>query len=396
MEYTFSSKINGLKPSPIREILKQSSVPGLIPFAAGNPAAESFPIAEMAQISADIFASRAVAALQYSITEGYTPLRDKMKKRLAEKFSMGKEDDELIITSGGQQVIDLAAKVLCDEGDVVVSEDPAFIGALNAFRAYNTRLVGVPMEADGADLNKLEEAFRTNKKVKLFYTIPSFQNPLGICTSLEKRKSVYALCKKYGVMILEDNPYGELRFEGEDIPTIKSMDTDGLVIYAGSLSKIFSAGMRLGFVCAPKPVVAKMTVAKQANDVHTNIFFQMLIDEFLEKYDLEAHVAHIRKIYKRKSSIMLKGMDASFPKSVSFTRPQGGLFLWCEMPEGNDALLLADAAMEKKVAVVPGNAFSVEQGAKSCAFRLNYSTPGDEDIERGITFLADTLKKFVK
>lgn len=396
MEYSFSTKISGLKPSVIREILKNSSVPGLVPFSAGNPAAESFPVAKMAKISADIFENRPVAALQYSITEGYTPLRDKLKKRLLEKFSIGGEEDELIITSGGQQAIDLTAKVLCNEGDVVVSEDPAFIGALNAFRAYNTKLVGVPMESDGVDLVKLEEAFRKNERVKLLYTIPSFQNPLGTCTSLEKRKSIYALCKKYGVIILEDNPYGELRFEGEDIPTIKSMDTDGIVVYAGSLSKIFSAGMRVGFVCGPKAVVSKITVAKQTNDVHTNIFFQMLVDEFFEQYDLEAHIADIRKIYKRKSALMLTCMDEAFPRNVTFTRPQGGLFLWCEMPRGFDALQLAKAAMDKKVAIVPGNAFSTIEGTESCAFRLNYSTPSDEDIERGISVLSDCLKEFVK
>lgn len=396
MEYNFSTKISGLKPSVIREILKNSSQPGLIAFSAGNPAAESFPVAEMAKISADIFQNRPVAALQYSITEGYTPLRDKLKKRLKEKFSIGGEQDELIITSGGQQVIDLTAKVLCNEGDVVVSEDPAFIGALNAFRAYNTKLVGVPMQNDGVDLEKLEEAFRTNEKVKLFYTIPSFQNPLGTCTSLEKRKNVYELCKKYGVIILEDNPYGELRFSGEDIPTIKSMDTEGIVVYAGSLSKIFSAGMRVGFVCGPAPIVSKITVAKQTNDVHTNIFFQMLVDEFFEKYNLEEHIAHIQKIYGRKSSLMLGCMEASFPSYVTFTRPEGGLFLWCEMPKGNDVLSLAKTVMEKKVAIVPGNAFSVVEGTPSSAFRLNYSTPSDEDIERGISILADCLKEFVK
>lgn len=396
MEYSFSTKISGLKPSIIREILKNSSVPGLVPFSAGNPAAESFPVAEMAQISADIFANRAVSALQYSITEGYTPLREKIKKRLFEKFAIGTEEDDLIITSGGQQVIDLTCKVLCNEGDVVVSEDPAFIGALNAFRAYNTKLVGVPMENDGVDLAKLEETFRTNEKVKLFYTIPSFQNPLGICTSLEKRKGIYELCKKYGIIILEDNPYGELRFEGEDIPTIKSMDTEGIVVYAGSLSKIFSAGMRVGFVCAPEPIISKITVAKQTNDVHTNIFFQMLVDEYFEKYDLNTHIDNIKKIYKRKSALMLRCMDEAFPKNVFYTRPQGGLFLWCEMPEGNDALLLAKAAMEKKVAIVPGNAFAITEGTQSHAFRLNYSTPSDEDIERGITVLAGCLKEFVK
>jgi len=396
MDYQFSSKVSGLKPSVIREILKNSARPGIIPFSAGNPAAESFPVEEMAKISAQIFETRSTEALQYSITEGYTPLRDKLKQRLKDKFAIGTEEDELIITSGGQQVIDLATKVLCNEGDVVVSDDPAFIGALNAFRAYNVKLIGAELEDDGVNLEKLENVFKTNENVKLYYTIPSFQNPLGTCTSLEKRQKVYALCKKYNVIILEDNPYGELRFSGEDIPTIKSMDTDGIVVYAGSLSKVFSAGMRVGFVCGPKPIVAKITVAKQTNDVHTNIFFQILVDEFFNQFDLDKHITHIRSIYARKSALMLKCMDETFPDTVRYTRPEGGLFLWCEMPKGNDVLELAKMAMDKSVAIVPGNAFSVVEGIESNAFRLNYSTPSDAQIEEGITILSACLKEFIK
>ncbi len=260
MEYNFSNKVSGLKPSAIREILKHSSNPNIISFAAGNPASESFPIVEMQKIANDIFENKGTMALQYGVTEGYGPLRDKLKQRLSEAFNMNNEDDDLIIVSGGQQVIDFSTKALCNEGDIVLCEAPSFVGALNAFKAYNTKLVSIPMESDGMDVAELENTLKTQKNVKMLYIIPSFQNPLGTCTSLEKRKQIYDVCKKYGCIILEDNPYGELRFTGEDIPTIKSMDTDGLVIYAGSMSKVMSAGIRIGFVLANKAIISKLVV----------------------------------------------------------------------------------------------------------------------------------------
>ena len=289
MNYQFADRINNLKPSAIREILKNSD-PNVISLAAGNPAVESFPVAEMQEIANRIFNEEAGVAFQYGITEGYPRLRKLLRARLAEKFGMTNENDELLVVSGGQQGIDLATKVLCNEGDVIVSENPAFIGALNTFRSYAAVLKGVDVLEDGMDLDALEAAFRDNKNVKMLYTIPSFQNPLGTCTSLEKRRAIYDLCVKYGVVILEDNPYGELRFDGEDIPPIKSMAPEGIVIYCGSMSKVMSAGIRVGFVLAPKEIAAKMTVGKQASDVHTNQFFQMLIADFMEHYDFDGHI----------------------------------------------------------------------------------------------------------
>lgn len=394
MNYQFADRINNLKPSAIREILKNSD-PNVISLAAGNPAVESFPVAEMQEIANRIFNEEAGVAFQYGITEGYPRLRKLLRARLAEKFGMTNENDELLVVSGGQQAIDLATKVLCNEGDVIVSENPAFIGALNTFRSYAAVLKGVDVLEDGMDLDALEAAFRDNKNVKMLYTIPSFQNPLGTCTSLEKRRAIYDLCVKYGVVILEDNPYGELRFDGEDIPTIKSMDTEGIVIYCGSMSKVMSAGIRVGFVLAPKEIAAKMTVGKQASDVHTNQFFQMLIADFMEHYDFDGHIQKIRALYKHKSGLMLDAIREYFPKEVQYTTPQGGLFLWCTLPEGADMLEFVQFAKTKGVAVVPGVAFNVEEGTPSRCFRLNYSTPTDEKVVEGTRLLGLALQEFL-
>ena len=394
MNYQFADRINNLKPSAIREILKNSD-PNVISLAAGNPAVESFPVAEMQEIANRIFNEEAGVAFQYGITEGYPRLRKLLRARLAEKFGMTNENDELLVVSGGQQGIDLATKVLCNEGDVIVSENPAFIGALNTFRSYAAVLKGVDVLEDGMDLDALEAAFRDNKNVKMLYTIPSFQNPLGTCTSLEKRRAIYDLCVKYGVVILEDNPYGELRFDGEDIPTIKSMDTEGIVIYCGSMSKVMSAGIRVGFVLAPKEIAAKMTVGKQASDVHTNQFFQMLIADFREHYDFDGHIQKIRALYKHKSGLMLDAIREYFPKEVQYTTPQGGLFLWCTLPEGADMLEFVQFAKTKGVAVVPGVAFNVEEGTPSRCFRLNYSTPTDEKVVEGTRLLGLALQEFL-
>ena len=267
MEFKYSNKLREMKPSAIREIFKSLGTPGAISFAGGNPAPESFPVDAIAEISADIFKNQAAAALQYSVTEGYPKLRTLVADRLKNKFSVGRDFDTTIITSGGQQGIELVCKVLCNEGDTVIAENPSFIGALNAFRSLGANLVGVELEDDGINLTALEETLKNTPNAKLLYLIPTFHNPAGICMSLEKRCAVLALAKKYDVLIIEDNPYGELRFAGEEIPTIKSMDDEGRVIYCGSFSKILSAGMRVGFACANKELIQKMVVAKYSSRV---------------------------------------------------------------------------------------------------------------------------------
>lgn len=395
MEYRISEKMQALKPSAIREIFKALTDPTIISLAAGNPSPESFPVEDLARISSEIFSDSSTAALQYSVTEGYPPLREDVKARLASRFGIGRDFDMTIITSGGQQGIELLCKTMCDEGDTVIVEEPSFIGALNAFRSNGAKLVGIPMEDDGIDIGKLEDAMKNNPRAKILYLIPTFQNPSGTCMSLEKRKKVYDLAKKYNIIILEDNPYGELRFAGEEIPTIKSFDEDGYVVYSGSYSKVLSAGMRIGFICGPEAIVQKMVVAKQVEDVHTNIFFQMLCHRYIAECDMDKHVADIRKLYKRKCDLMLSELDKKMPKCVRYTRPEGGLFLWCTLPDNISQPDFVKAAMAKKVAVVPGQTFNSDPNSPSQSFRLNYSTPSDEQIVEGIDRLAETVNSML-
>ena len=392
MEYKFSEKFINLKPSAIREIFKSLGTPGSISFAAGNPSPESFPVSDMKRIADEIFENEPVTALQYGITEGYTPLRKLVSERLKRVYNIGTPDDDLIIVTGGQQGIELTCKVMCNEGDVVLCEDPSFIGALNAFRSLGAKLVGVPLDGDGINLAALEEALKNNPRARFLYTIPTFQNPAGITTSLEKRRAVLGLAKKYDILILEDNPYGDLRFTGEDVATYKSMDAEGRVLYCGSFSKILSAGMRIGFLCANKELISKIVVAKQVEDVHTNVLFQMICAKYIEQCDLEAHIAEIRKLYRHKAGLMLSALEKYMPPEVSFTRPEGGIFLWCSLPEGKSLDEFVKRAGEKNVFVVPGTAFTADPAEPSRSFRLNYSMPTDEEIVRGIKILADIAR----
>lgn len=403
MTYQFSDKIASLKPSAIREILKAPKDADTITLAAGNPAPETFPVADLARFAADIFENDSTTALQYGATDGYEPLRRAVAERQKTVWGIGKSvadgdsfNDTTIIVSGGNQGIELAAKVFCNEGDTVICENPTFIGGLNAFRSCGYNTVGVPIEEDGMNVQALEETIKATPNAKLLYIIPTFQNPAGITTSLTKRKAIYEVCKKYGLMILEDNPYGELRFAGEEIPTIKSFDTEGLVIYCSSFSKILSAGMRVGFVVAPEEVAAKMVVAKQSEDVHTNQFFQMLCYKFMTECDLDAHIAMIREVYGRKCKLMLDCLEAELPAAVRFTRPEGGLFIWVTLPDGVDASAFLKACMAEKLMIVPGATFNCDVTEGSMSFRLNYSTPSDEQIKEGVARLGRVAREFVK
>ena len=403
MTYQFSNKIASLKPSAIREILKAPKDADTISLAAGNPAPETFPVADLAKFAADIFANDSTTALQYGATDGYEPLRRAVADRQKSVWGIGKSvadgdsfNDTTIIVSGGNQGIELAAKVFCNEGDTVICENPTFIGGLNAFRSCGYNTVGVPIEEDGMNVEALEETIKATPNAKLLYIIPTFQNPAGITTSLAKRKAIYEVCKKYGLMILEDNPYGELRFAGEEIPTIKSFDTEGLVIYCSSFSKILSAGMRVGFVVAPEEVAAKMVVAKQSEDVHTNQFFQMLCYKFMTECDLDAHIAMIREVYGRKCRLMLECLEKELPSSIHFTRPEGGLFIWVTLPDGVDATAFLKACMAQKLMIVPGATFNCDVTEGSMSFRLNYSTPSDEQIREGVARLGRVARELVK
>ncbi len=393
MKYEFSKKVAGLQASAIREILKSTGDPEVVSFAAGNPAPEAFPVDEIKRISNDILENDPILALQYSVTEGYTPLRNTLKKRLAKDNCFNSDTDELVIMSGAQQANELAAKVLCNEGDTIVCEAPSFVGSLNAFKSYNVDLVGVELEEDGINLEKLEEVLKT-KRVKLIYLIPNFQNPTGLTMSYEKRVKVLELAKKYDAVILEDNPYGDLRFDGENIPSIKSMDDDGRVIYSGTFSKILAPAIRVGYSSAPKEIISKMIVCKQVADVHTNMWGQVIADRFLNECDIDKHFASLQEIYRKKCGLMLSCLEKNFSSKVKYTRPQGGLFIWCTLPEGYDMMTFCKRAVEEyKVAVVPGTAFLVSEEEKTSSFRINFSTPTDEQIIKGCELIGALSKE---
>lgn len=396
MEYTVSNRISGVHGSMIRELFKLGARADMISFGGGNPSAETFPCKEIEEIASKGLTENPIALLQYGLSEGYTPLRDTMKKYMEEKEGFDFEKNELFIVSGGQQCADLTTKILANEGDVILTEEPAFIGCLNTFRSYGTKLVGIPMKEDGMDTDALEEALKTYKNIKLLYTIPSFQNPTGITTTLEKRKKVYELCCKYDIMILEDNPYGELRFSGESVPTIKSMDTEGRVIYAGSFSKVMAPAFRLGYLVFDKALTAPMTVAKQCTDVHSTVLFQYICDEYMKNFDFEEHLENSRQVYKKKCDLMLECMKKEFHPSVTFGQPEGGLFVMAFLPEGMDAQPFVREAINRGVLTVPGAAFLADESGVSNGFRLNYSTPSDEQIIKGIEILGKLTYEWIK
>ncbi len=393
MEYKFSDKIAALKPSAVREILKSTADPEVIALAAGNPAPEAFPVDDIKRIASDVMEQETILALQYGVTEGYSPLITELKAMLKRRLDLGKDFDELIVTSGATQVMELLTKVLCNEGDSVAVEDPSFIGSLNAFRSYGVNLRGVPMEADGIDVAALEETLKADDKIRFLYTIPNFQNPSGYTMSLEKRKAVYDLACKYDIIVLEDNPYGDLRVEGEDLPCIKSFDTEGRVVYAGTFSKVISPGIRVGYALGPGPILAKMTVGKQTEDVHNVMFSQLLVYHWLKECDIEEHVKKMRAIYRKKRDLMCGLIDSELGDYVTYVRPEGGLFVWCELDERLPMMEFCQKAVEKKVAVVPGTAFLSDPEGTTQFIRLNYSTPTDEEIEKGLKLLGEVARE---
>lgn len=390
-EKYFAERTKPIKASAIREMFKLMADPEVISLAGGSPAPELFPGEELARLAEEILRKNPTAALQYGTTDGYAPFKEMAKKRAEKVNSFGK-NDKIIITTGAQQAIDLAAKVLINEGDKVVVEAPTFVGTLNSLRFYRADLIGVPLSDDGMDTDELENVLKNND-IKLIYTIPTFQNPSGITMSLEKRKKLLELAKKYDVIILEDNPYGDLRFDGDDVPTIKSLDTDGRVIYVGSFSKILSPGMRLGYAVANEEIISKIEIAKQANDVHTPLITQMMAAEFLKNNDIEEYIEKGKELYGRKCRFMLECMDKYFPDSVTYTRPQGGIFIWCTAPEGTDSNKLLAECLKEKVAFVAGNSFAIDVDKPSNFFRLNYSTMPEEKIEKGIKALGKVLEQ---
>ena len=397
MEYSFSDRVQALKPSAIREIFKYAADPEVVSLSAGNPSPEAFPIEEIKETSSRLLEENPIGVLQYSVTEGYPQLRETLKKYMKSHHNVGRDFDDILITTGAQQIMDLATKSLVNEGDVVITEAPSFIGSLNTFRSYNAKLVGVKIDDDGMNMEELEKALKTHKNARFIYTIPNFQNPSGITMSLEKRKKMYELAKKYNVLILEDNPYGDLRYSGEYIPCIKSFDDEGIVLYAGSMSKVISPGIRVAYVIAPKPIFQKMVVCKQGNDVHTNIWSQMVCNELMTKYDFDAHLEKLRNLYRKKAQFMMDLMDKYLvPMGITYAKITGGLFTMCTLPDYVDMQEFCKDAIKNKVCVVPGNAFLTDECEECHTFRVNFSTPTDEQLEKGIKLLAKTAEKYIK
>ncbi len=387
MTYKFANRMDNIKASAIREIFKALADPTVISLGGGSPSSLAFPNEEIAKITEDIFKNEYLTALQYNISEGYPKLRQFMLEDMAKKGN-AHDFDDLIITSGAQQAIELTAKVLVNKDDTIICENPSFLGSLNAFKSFECNLVGVDTDDDGVNIASLENALKANKNVKFIYLIPNFQNPMGVTMSFSKRKAVLRLAKEYNTLILEDNPYGELRFSGEDIPSIKSLDDEGHVIYAGSFSKILSPGLRVGYLLAPKPIIEKTVVAKQSADVHTTILSQLICYKFLTECNISEHLTKIRGIYKAKAELMLSEIDKKFDKRIKYTKPEGGLFIWCTLPTGVSMQEFCKEAIARKVAIVPGNAFLTDENLPSSSFRLNFSTPTDEQIVTAIDILS--------
>lgn len=396
MSVKISDRMVPLSASAIREMLKKAEGKKVIALSAGNPSPELFPAHELAKLAAEIFENSSSEALQYGITEGYTPLRRAVTKRIKEKYDIGTENDDLIIVSGGQQGIDLCTKCIVNEGDTIITESPSFIGALNTFRSYRANLVGIPMDDNGMNLDKLEQALKSEKNVKLIYTIPTFHNPMGVTMPYENRKRLYDLAEKYDVFIIEDSPYFELRYSGEYVPALKTLDKSGRVLFVGSFSKTVAPGIRIGFACGDKELLAKMTVAKQGADVHTNLFFQMLVAKYMEECDYDGHIADCCELYRRKRDRMIEGIQKHFDKRVTYTNPEGGLFLWCTLPTGYKGTEFCEMATEMGVTAVNGMTFDVHPDKNNRGFRLNFSVPSFDEIDKGIELLGDVLTKYLK
>lgn len=394
MQYRFSTKARG-GGSAIEDILRYAGDPSVISLAGGNPATETFPAKELADIAKELLTEQPGLALQYNTPRGYAPFRELLTERM-HRNGDGRDFDDLFVVTGGQQAIDLTARVFCNEGDVVLVEEPSFIGALNDFRSCGARLAGVPLEDDGVDVDALENAMRENPGAKLFYTIPSFHNPTGITAAPEKRKAVYELCVKYGVVLLEDDPYRELPFDGVKLPSYKSIDTEGIVVCCNSFSKILSPGLRVGWVMAHRDIISRMVDFKQIADVHTPILNQLMAMTYLQRYDIDAAIAKMQLLYGRKCKVMLDAIERYLPKTVSHTTPKGGLFVWCDLNDGHDTREVAQYCAERKVVFVPGSTFMVDMDAPCSAFRLNYSTMEDSRIVEGVKLLGNALHEFLK
>lgn len=392
MAVKFSARMNRMKASEIRELLKLTARPDIISFAGGLPAPELFPAKEIAQVSHDLVLEEGQKLLQYAATEGRPSLRAKIAKRMAEKYNTPVDPDDILITTGSQQCLDFAGKLFLNPGDVVLCESPSYLGALNAFNAYEPVFKEVPTDEFGMIPEELDKILATTSNCKFIYVIPEFQNPTGISWSVERRRKFMEVVNKYEIPVFEDNPYGELRYTGTSNPTLKSMDTKGLVSFLGTFSKIFCPGLRLGWIAGPHAIVEKFVMIKQSADLHTSNFDQGIVDAYMDRYDLDAHVAEIVKLYGHRRDLILKTMEEEFPAGVTFTRPEGGLFLWVTLPEGVSALAVFKKCIEQKVAAVVGDAFYPNEKTDR-SLRVNYSNMPDDLIVEGVKRMAKAIRE---
>ena len=392
MTMKFSKRMERMQASEIRELLKLTQKPEIISFAGGLPAPELFPVEELAKVAEDVLKSEGRQLLQYATTEGRPSLRQKIADRMLAKYNTKVSPDEILITTGSQQCLDFAGKLFLDPGDIVLCESPSYLGALNAFNAYEPNFVEVPTDDGGLIPEELDKILSTTERCKFIYVIPDFQNPTGRTWSMERRIKFMEVVNKHNLPVLEDNPYGELRFEGEILPSLKSMDTKGLVMFLGTFSKIFCPGLRLGWVAAVPDVVSEFVKIKQSADLHTSNFDQGLADAYIENYDLDAHVEQIKALYKHRRDVIIESMEKMMPEGVKWTHPEGGLFLWLTFPQGVSAAQVFMKCIEKNVAGVTGDAF-FPNGKTDRNMRINYSNMPDEKIAEGIRRMSEAIKE---
>ena len=381
---TFAERFDGVTGSAIREIFKYLAKPGMISFAGGNPSLAALPDEICAELAADVLKADGKRILQYGATEGYPPFVESLSSYLAEMYGFDFETNGVLPTTGSTSCMDLLLKAFINPGDAVLVESPTFLGNMQTLNLYQAKLIPVESDEGGVMLDKLEEAIKEHHP-KLFYVIPSFQNPSGRTLAADRRKPIAELAAKYGFLVLEDDPYRDLRYTGEHLPTIKSYDTTGHVAYMGSFSKIISPGLRVGFVVAQKDILRKCTIGKQGTDLHTPNLNQAIVDQFLRRGLLKPHIESIIPAYKEKLELMLKELD-TFPEGTKYIVPEGGLFIWVEMPENFNATEMFQKAVEANVAYVPGTHF-YPYGGHHNTLRLNFSNSTPEQIKAGMAKL---------
>jgi 2-aminoadipate transaminase len=383
-----------MQSSVIRELLKFTMLPDVISFAGGLPAPAAFPVRDFGDACRWILSHDAERALQYGPTEGHPPLKDYLIETMA-KYEIPAVRENILFTNGSQQALDFVGRVFINEGDKVITGRPTYLGAIQAWNVYGPEYVTVPLDDDGMRMDELEKALVANPGVKFIYVLPNFHNPAGTTLPLQRRHRLVELAVEHGAFIVEDDPYGELRYEGEDITPIFAMHKEN-TIYLSTFSKTLAPGLRLGWIVAPQEIMQRFIQAKQGADLHTSTLVQYLAHDICQRGLVRAHVSRIRKIYRERRDTMLKAMEEHFPPEVTWTRPQGGLFLWVRMPDCLDAEKLLEVAVEEKVAFVPGHAFFPGRSDGRCCMRLNFSYSPPDVIEEGIRRLGRAIVRMLE